>query len=596
MDGVLPPEFVDEVRNRIDLVNLVSEYLHLKKAGRNYQGLCPFHAEKTPSFSVSHEKQFFYCFGCGEGGNIFTFVMKMEGLSFPEAVRHLAGRAGMRLPESVNSPAEEQKKRLLSALKLAAGYYQKQLVHPEKGLAAREYIKKRGLGQEIVARFGLGFAPDAWDGLKSFLLSKKCGVQDLIKAGLLTENENNKTYDRFRSRVLFPIANQRGEVIAFGGRILGEGSPKYLNSPETPLFDKSRNLYALHLARESIRREKKALIFEGYMDVLIAHQAGFTNSVATLGTSLTESQARMLRNQAEEVIIVYDADTAGQAATWRGLQVLRQAGCMVRVGRLPEGLDPDDYIRTRGAESFKQEILAKSLLLVDYQLAALALQYNLNKTDERIRFSEKVIDVLAAIDNAVEREDYLQKASSLLQVRPESLRTELKKASTGLKDTANKKNHPVSVGVRSSITELALIQIFATCSQHPELIQSCLTDITQEDIPPHMRNLYNTALNGGHITPSRLYDLLTGEHQRLLSSLLLEEYELNTAKKVLEDCIKRLKCVRIAAERKEIELQMAKLDSVSAKGEISELSRRWLELRRLEETLNRPREGGKGVG
>jgi DNA primase len=273
----------------------------------------------------------------------------------------------------------------------------------------------------------LGYAPDSWDGLKSFL-AKKYTEQDLVKAGLLTENEQKRTFDRFRARILFPISNQRGEVIAFGGRIIGEGNPKYLNSPETPLFDKSKNLYALHHARESIRREKKAIIFEGYMDVLIAHQAGFTNSVATLGTSLTEAQARILRNQTEEVIIVYDPDAAGQAATWRGLQVLRQAGCLVRVGRLPQGLDPDDYIRTHGAEAFGREVLAKSLLLVDYQLAALTARYNLNKTEDRIRFSEKVIEVLSAINNAVEREDYLEKAASLLRVRPESLRAELKKS------------------------------------------------------------------------------------------------------------------------------------------------------------------------
>jgi DNA primase len=595
MDGILPAEFVDEVRNRIDVVDLISEYLQLKKAGRNHQGLCPFHAEKTPSFSVSREKQFFYCFGCGEGGNIFTFVMKMEGLSFPEAVRHLAGRAGLRLPDAGSSHTEEQKKRLLGALKLAAQYYRQQLAHAHIGHAAREYMETRGLGQDTIDKFGLGYAPESWDGLKSFL-AKKYTEQDLVKAGLLSENEQKRTFDRFRARILFPISNQRGEVIAFGGRIIGEGNPKYLNSPETPLFDKSKNLYALHHARESIRREKKAIIFEGYMDVLIAHQAGFTNSVATLGTSLTEAQARILRNQTEEVIIVYDPDAAGQAATWRGLQVLRQAGCLVRVGRLPQGLDPDDYIRTHGAEPFGREVLAKSLLLVDYQLAALTTRYNLNKTEDRIRFSEKVIEVLSAINNAVEREDYLEKAASLLRVRPESLRAELKKS--GQSPQAQKVKPAAGyVHTRGSISEAAVIQILAICSQHPELGEDCLASVEKEDIPPQLRNIFSTTLKSSQVAPARLYDLLTSEKdQRLLSSLLLEELELPVAKKALEDCIKRLKCVRIADQRKQLELEMAKLDPVSAKGEISELSRKWLELRRLEETINRPREGGKGNG
>ncbi len=595
MDGILPAEFVDEVRSRIDVVNLVSEYLALKKTGRNYQGLCPFHAEKTPSLSVSREKQFFYCFGCGEGGNIFTFVMKMEGLTFPEAVRHLAGRAGLRLPSTPNSPAEEQKKRLLSALNLATQFYRQQLADPRSGLAARTYLEKRGLGQDIVKNFGLGFAPDNWEGLKSFLLDKRFNVNELLKAGLISENEKKQTYDRFRSRLLFPIASGRGEIIAFGGRLLGEGNPKYLNSPETPLYDKSKNLYALNLAREAIRREKKALIFEGYMDVLIAHQAGFTNAVATLGTSLTEAQARLLRSQAEEVIIVYDPDAAGQAATWRGLQVLRQAGCLVRVGRLPSGLDPDDYIRAHGAEAFRHEVLDKALLLVDYQLAALAAQYNLEKTEERIRFSEKVVQVLAAVDNAVEREDYLEKAASLLKVQPESLRAELKKYSHGQKDKKIKPA-PSAVIKRSSASEAAAIQILAICTQYPEFMQSCVKNIQKEEIPAQLRNIFSTTLEGGNITPAGLYDLLAEKDQRLLSSLLLEESDPVMAKKALEDCIRRLKCVRIVEQRREIEQKMAELDPVSAKGEISELSRRWLELRRLEETINHPREGGKGVG
>lgn len=600
MEGSIPHEFVDELRSRLDIVDLVSQYVQIKKSGRNFFGLCPFHGEKTPSFSVSQDKQIFHCFGCGEGGNVFAFLMKMEGLTFPESVKELARRAGIPLPRVELSPGEvrrqERRQRLQEAMNLAARYYRHMLSCPD-GSQALAYLKKRGLSHETVERFALGYAPDGWENLKSILLRQGYQERDLVDAGLLTDGEK-KTYDRFRNRIMFPICSPRGDVIAFGGRVLGEGTPKYLNSPETPLFDKGKNLYALHVAREAIRRQKQAVIFEGYMDVIAAHQAGITNAVASLGTSLTDAQARLLRGQAEEAVIVYDADAAGQAATWRGLQVLRQAGCLVKVGSLPQGFDPDDYIRRYGGEAFVREIVGKAQLLVDYQLSTLAKTYNLEKGDDRIRFFDKILDVLASVENAMEREDYLQKTASLLQLPAASIREELRKKSpAGIRRTPAR---PVAQApVQSDGAEKVVLQLLALWARFPQLAVSAVSSLKEDDIPADLQIAYARAKEyGSMFSPACLMDVITTEkYRQILSRLLIdEEYEEKIANKAIHDLIKRIQCVRIVRRRRELETRMAELDPVAAKGEIMELSKEWLELRKMEETINHPREGGKGVG
>jgi DNA primase len=609
MDGIFQSDFVDEVRNSFDLVDLVSEYVHLKKTGGSYLGLCPLHAEKTPSFTVSREKQLFYCFGCGEGGNIYTFVMKMEGLTFPEAVRQLAERAGIRLPDTEYSPAAEkklrEKQKLLSALEWAVQYYQWKLKETPEGRAAQSYLNKRGISAKAIEKFGLGYAPDSWNCLKDFLQKKGLNLKELMAAGLLIENEKKQTYDRFRNRIIFQICNQRGETIAFGGRILGDGLPKYLNSPETQLFEKGKNLYALHLARESIRRGKQAVIMEGYMDVITAHQAGITNTVASLGTSLTEAQARLLHSQAEEVVIVYDADSAGQAATWRGMQVLRQAGCLVKVGRLPHGLDPDDFIRKHGGEAFRRDILDSALLLGEYQLASLADQFDLKKADERIRFNEKMVDVLLSTPNAIEREEYMEKAAALLHVPTASVREELRKKmkSTGLyRPSAGRGPGAKADSIPDSFQDMedrVFIQLFCLWSQNPSLMDRYRNDLDEDDFPLPLQAVFTKLLlDRQAVSPPVLFDILPeGRYRQLFSKMLIkDEIENSIAQKAIEDCIRRLKCIRIARQRKELEDRLAKLDPVLAKGEVNELSRKWLELRKHEEMLNRPGEGGKGLG
>lgn len=600
MVGNLPNQFVDEVRNHYDIVQFISEYVQLKRSGRNYFGLCPFHGEKTPSFSVSQDKQIFHCFGCGEGGNVFSFIMKADNLTFPEAVTELAKRAGLSLPQAALSPVAERtqrtRERLFDAVSWAQRFYRHRLEHPE-GNAAQQYLNQRGLSPDVIHQFGLGFAPDSWDAGKQFLLKKGFSERELLAAGILTEGEK-RTYDRFRKRVTFPICNQRGEIIAFGGRLLGEGTPKYLNSPETPLFDKSKHLYALHLAQGAIRLNKQALIFEGYLDVIAAHQAGITNVVASLGTSLTEAQARLLRNQAEEVVIVYDADTAGQAATWRGVQVLRQAGCLVKVGRLPVGLDPDDYIRRFGGDGFRRDVIGKALLLVDYQLESLTEHFSLEKDDDRIRLFAKISDLLASVENAMEREDYIEKVSARLAVPAAAIREELGKKKQPL--SQRKPINPVA-GVTEQIenaVDKAPLQLLALWSRFPSLLSSA-GELEHADFPTELGFLLTAAKKGEDLfSPSNILELLpAGRHRQTLSRLLIDDnYEEKLAKKAVADCVRLLKIVRIASQRKELEAEMLKLDPVASKGEIAELSKKWLELRKLEEAINNPREGGKGVG
>ena len=317
MDRLTQERLIEEIKEHNEIVAVVSEYVQLKPQGRAYVGLCPFHGEKTPSFTVSREKQLYHCFGCGAGGDVLSFIMNIENLTFGEALRLLAERANISLPDQhLSTPQRREKEELERLYKLndlAARFYQKILLQTETGKRALAYLKERGISRQTAEQFRLGYAPPHWTGLVMFLRQKGIPLQEAEKAGLV-RGGGDGYYDRFRDRLLFPILNLRGQVIGFGGRILGEGQPKYLNSPETAIFQKGRSLYGLFQARDQIRREQQALIVEGYMDVITAHQAGIKEAVASLGTSLTVEQARLLRNQAEEVIIVYDADSAGQAA------------------------------------------------------------------------------------------------------------------------------------------------------------------------------------------------------------------------------------------------------------------------------------------
>ncbi|ADL07693.1 DNA primase [Thermosediminibacter oceani] len=426
--SLYPEELIREVQNRADIVEIVSDYVSLKKRGENYVGLCPFHSEKTPSFTISPKKQLFYCFGCGTGGNIFSFLMKKENWTFPEAVRWLAERVGVRLPEEGTwgkvSEAFKQKREILEINRLAAEFFHQNLIKTAEGKRAREYLANRGITSETVEKFFLGYAPPRWDGLIRFMRSKGVRDDSLLKAGLVIPRSDGKGYyDRFRDRVIFPIKDITGNTVGFGGRILGEGEPKYLNSPETTVFTKREQLYGLPMIKKG---GSNLILVEGYMDCISLHQNGFTQTVASLGTSLTEQQAKILKRYSEEVIIAYDADTAGQSATLRGIEILVKEGLKVRVLSLPEGKDPDEFIRTRGKDAFAEQ-LSSARNFVDYKLDLAGRGLDLKTRDGKIKFIKNAISVLAGIENRVERELYVQKLSEELNIPRQALYEEINK-------------------------------------------------------------------------------------------------------------------------------------------------------------------------
>ncbi len=421
----LPDHFLDELIARTDLVDLVSQSVHLTKKGNSYWGCCPFHSEKTPSFHVVPDRQIYKCFGCGKGGGAINFVMELENLSFREAVEVLAKRAGMAVPQWGASPgARERREKLLTINREAARVFHRWLYQPE-GAAGLDYLRRRGLSKATLTRFGLGFAPDRWDGLITQLGQMGYDKRDLLDAGLAVNNRDGRIYDRFRNRVMFPIIDVRGEVIGFGGRVMDDSTPKYLNSPDTPVYNKSRSIFALNLAKRS--KADRVILTEGYMDTIALHQAGFDSAVASLGTALTPDHAQLLSRYFRQAILAYDGDKAGISAAQRAIPLLEKAGLKVRVLRVTGAKDPDEYIKAYGPDAFAK-LLDQSENQVDYRLAQLQSQYNLEDDSQRVAFLQEAAKLLATLPSPVEREIYGGHAAQTAGITPEAMAMEVKKA------------------------------------------------------------------------------------------------------------------------------------------------------------------------
>ena len=429
-----PDELIEEVRSRNDIVDVISGYVHLQKKGANYFGLCPFHNEKSPSFSVSRSKQMYYCFGCGAGGNVFTFLMEYENDTFPEAVKALADRAGISLPEADESEEakreQSKRSRLLAINKEAAKYFYFQL-RAKQGELGLNYLRERQLTDETIHRFGLGYANKTADDLVRYLKGKGFSEELIREAGLCNTDEKHGMYDKFWNRVMFPIEDINHRVIGFGGRVMGDGKPKYLNSPETPIFDKSRNLYGLNFARSS--RKGNIILCEGYMDVIAMHQAGFNQAVASLGTAFTLGQAGLLKRYAKEVLLSYDSDGAGVKAALRAIGILKEAGLTGRVINLEPYKDPDEFIKNLGAEVFQERIdNAENSFL--FEIRMLQREYDLNDPEKKTEFHRAVAKKLCEFPEEVERENYLEAVAEKYHIGFESLRKLVAStaASTGL--------------------------------------------------------------------------------------------------------------------------------------------------------------------
>ena len=421
-----PPSFLEELAARNPIEEVVGQYVNLRRSGSNLFGLCPFHGEKTASFSVNPEKGIYYCFGCHKGGSVINFQMEIEGLSYPDAVRALAKRVGMEVPEDEQYQSRyRQQERLWALSKEAARFFNSQLYGPA-GAEGLAYAQKRGMPKSTLTRFGIGFAPNSWSALCDAMLEKGYTEEELKQSGLASVSQKTgKIYDRFRNRLMFPIIDVRGNVIGFGGRVMDDSTPKYLNSPETIIFNKRKNLFALNLAKKS--KLGYMILVEGYMDAVALHQYGFDCAVASLGTSLTEEHAALLSRYTEQVMLIYDGDEAGQNATKRAIPMLEKAGLQVKVLQMRDAKDPDEFLKKFGADRFRL-LLEESSNRVEYQLRAIQKKHDLREDDQRIRFIDEAAEFISTLGNAVQREIYGSRVAEAAGITPESMQIEVKKA------------------------------------------------------------------------------------------------------------------------------------------------------------------------
>lgn len=539
---------------RNDITEIVSSYVSLKRRGRNMVGLCPFHGEKTPSFNIYTENGSFYCFGCGVGGDVISFIMKIENLDYVDAVKFLAQRAGIEVPQSsYDDSMSKLRTRVFEANREAARFYYSTLNSPS-GAKGLEYFHSRGLSDRTIRHFGLGFADDDWSSLCKHLHSKGFKDNELVAANLAVKRKNgNGVYDRFTNRVMFPIIDLRGNVIAFGGRIMTDEKPKYLNTSDTPVFKKSANLFSLNNAKNSGTRT--LILCEGYMDVISVNQAGFTNAVATLGTALTSEQAMLMKRYSDEVIICYDADEAGQKATARAIPILRNAGLLIRVLSIPNGKDPDEFIRSKGADgsaAFKA-VIEKSGNDIEYRLQKLRQSYNLETTDGKVGYLESASKVVASISSPIERDVYTSKicnefgidknsfSQQILNITKrqnrESVKKEVRKIQTDLSGRNDKINTDHYKKPRSSSAEEALVVYlinnpdsanFISDSVKPEQFQNSLMKRYYEYILRRIQSglepLNNITADFTSDEASKLYQMMSKSVGAVSTESAMREY------------------------------------------------------------------------
>ncbi len=432
----IPEELIEEIRLKNDIVDVVSEYVRLEKKGKYFFGLCPFHSEKTPSFTVTPNLQIFNCFGCHKGGNVFHFIMNMENLDFLESVKYLADRAGIKLPESGDEKDTEAAKLRYEIIEInkSAAYYFCMNINSSKGRFAKEYLKERGINNETAKAFVLGYSLPEADDLYKYLIKSGFSKKGISESGLVIKTKKDEYIDIFRNRLMFPIFDIRGNTIGFGGRVLDNSTPKYINSPETPIYNKGSNLYALNIAKYSGKRE--LIVVEGYMDAISLHQCGLINTVASLGTALTVNQGKMLKKYAEEIILAFDADAPGQKAALRSLDLLGDFGCNLKILIIPNGKDPDEFIREFGAHEFTK-LVKDAIPLVEYKIECLKKEYNVNDIEGKIKFINKASEILSGLKSKVETEIYVKKIAREFDVSEESIYSEISRKLNSQKTLGN---------------------------------------------------------------------------------------------------------------------------------------------------------------
>jgi len=583
MAGRIPDNILEDILSRVDIVELISSYIPLKRAGRNFKALCPFHHEKTPSFMVSPDRQIYHCFGCSKGGNAFGFLMEYERMEFPEAVETLAKKAGVVLPE--REKQDSQTAGLITQLykvnELTALFYESNLNSP-RGLEAKKYLLNRGINESTVKLFKLGYAPDKWDALINHLRNKSINLSLLEKAGLVLTKEGGGYYDRFRERIIFPIFDIKSRVLGFGARLLpgtakdtGEDtSPKYINSPETPIYTKGRNLYGLNLAREAIKESDCVVIVEGYLDFILPYQQGQKNIVASLGTALTQEQARLIKRYTHNVVMVYDADDAGQMATLRTLDIFIEEGMNVKVVSLPEGFDPDLFVRKKGIGDFKEKI-NQAENLFDYKLRILKSRYSLKDIEAKALISFEMLLTIKRFKNAILKAEYIKRLAEELDVKEDALLQELNKIKEAKTYSDLGAIGPTRKVLNINPTEKLLVKLML---EEEELIRQVRERLTPEDFQDEriariVSLMFDLIEQGKNIEPNKLINYLDDEAsaQVICESTLLPEVPSQNKEHIINDCIKRLKNERLRIRKQRLHEQIKTAEDLGDEEKLNRL-------------------------
>jgi len=563
-------DLLEEIRNRCDIVNIISEYVHLKPAGKGFRGLCPFHEEKTPSFMVSPEKQLFHCFGCGEGGNVYNFIMKYEKVSFFEAVKVLAKKSGVSLPanEEKENILYRKKERLSKLNNLVANYYREGLFRTPQGGKILNYLEKRGINDNTIEKYRLGYAPMGWDVLTNFLKEKSYSYEELIKSGLTKRSKTEgKFLDYFRDRIIFPIFDLPGRIVGFGGRVLDDSLPKYINSPETLIYNKGSNLYSLNFAKEDIRKKNSAIIVEGYTDVLITQQYGFNNVVASLGTALTIKQIELIKRFTDTVLIAYDADSAGNMATLRSLDLLVKSGLEVKVIDLPPSFDPADFLIKKEKKAF-QNLIDSSLSLIDYKLKLLYSQNSIKTIEGKAKIIKGIMPTLSVMGDENELRAQIVKISEELKLAEEAIRIDLVKYKKGLKEFV-----PSFINPDSEPGNVKAEKILIGCMlEDEEIAQNILKKLKVEDFSVLLHRqivavIIKILKDDKKIDSQKVIEYLDNDKAaKLISKILMEEI-ITLDEKIISGYIDTINNFKLVQERKNLEEKAKMLDEKIKKSE-----------------------------
>ena len=586
-------EILNEVRQSNDIVDVISQYVHLKRSGRNFFGLCPFHNEKSPSFSVSPDKQIFHCFGCGVGGNVITFVSQIEGLNFVETVQMLAERANIQLPTLQNNGDTQReilKDKVYKVNEFTAEYYHQNLYKPQAKMA-QEYVKKRQLTNETLKSFRIGFS-GKFDELYQELKRQGFQEQEILESGLVNKNERGQYIDRYRNRLMFPICDARGRVIAFGGRVLDDSKPKYINSPENVVYSKGRHLFGLNVAKKG--DTKKLLIVEGYMDVISLHQRGITNVVAPLGTALTEQQGWLLRKNSEQIILSFDSDDAGIKAKLRAIDILQNMGCDLRVIQLEGAKDPDEYILKYGNMRF-QNVIDKAFSVVEFKVKILKKELDLDNTNDKIKFLNEIAKLISKVDNTMEREVYIEKIAKEYDISKEAIYAEVNKL-TYKNDKSEKilekakpiithkkvETKEVSESIRRRENTIISILLTGDLSIFEIIKQNIKPEDFQDEINQEIAKKLYEEFEKGNSNINSIIDTLDQDHQNQITMIMAEDYEIEDLEKAIDDIIQAYKRDKLNNRKLEILELLEKTSNIEEKKELEkELSNIIITLARI---------------